>query len=62
VFITDAKQRTLPVGLSSFITGDVYGGGYLMAGTVRITLPVIVVYTYLQKYMVEGLTVGSVKG
>ncbi len=32
VFITDVKQRTLPVGLSSFITGDVYGWGYLMAG------------------------------
>ena len=62
VFITDVKQRTLPVGLSSFITGDVYGWGYLMAGAVLTTVPVIVVYIYLQKYMVEGLTAGSVKG
>jgi multiple sugar transport system permease protein len=62
VFITDAKLRTLPVGLSSFITGDVYGWGFLMAGAVLTTLPVIVAYMYLQKYMVEGLTAGGVKG
>src|SRR5215813_13821804 len=62
VFITDVKLRTLPVGLSTFITGDVYGWGYLMAGAVLTTLPVIVAYIYLQRYMVEGLTGGSVKG
>jgi multiple sugar transport system permease protein len=62
VFITDVKLRTLPVGLSTFITGDVYGWGYLMAGAVLTTLPVIVAYMYLQRYMVEGLTAGSVKG
>jgi multiple sugar transport system permease protein len=62
VFITDVKQRTLPVGLSTFITGDVYGWGYLMAGAVLTTLPVIAAYIYLQKFMVEGLTAGSVKG
>ncbi len=62
VFITDAKLRTLPVGLASFITGDVYGWGFLMSGAVLTTLPVIAAYIYLQKYMVEGLTAGSVKG
>ncbi len=41
VFITNVKLRTLPVGLSTFITGDVYGWGYLMAGAVLTTLPVI---------------------
>jgi multiple sugar transport system permease protein len=62
VFITNVRLRTLPVGLSTFITGDVYGWGYLMAGAVLTTLPVIAAYIYLQKYMVEGLTAGSVKG
>jgi multiple sugar transport system permease protein len=62
VFITDGRLRTLPVGLASFITGDVYGWGYLMAGAVLTTLPVIAAYVYLQKYMVEGLTAGGVKG
>lgn len=62
VFITNVKLRTLPVGLSTFITGDVYGWGFLMAGAVLTTIPVIAVYIYLQKYMVDGLTAGSVKG
>jgi multiple sugar transport system permease protein len=62
VVITDARLRTLPVGLASFITGDVYGWGFLMSGAVLTTLPVIAAYIYLQKYMVEGLTAGSVKG
>jgi multiple sugar transport system permease protein len=62
VFITDVKLRTLPVGLSTFITGDVYGWGYLMSGAVLTTLPVIAAYMYLQRYMVEGLTAGGVKG
>ncbi len=46
VFITNVKLRTLPVGLSTFITGDVYGWGYLMAGAVLTTLPVIAAYVY----------------
>ena len=62
VFVTDVRMRTLPVGLSSFITGDVYGWGYLMSGAVLTTLPVIAAYAYLQRYMVDGLTAGSVKG
>ena len=62
VFITDGRLRTLPVGLASFITGDVYGWGYLMSGAVLTTLPVIAAYIYLQRYMVDGLTAGSVKG
>jgi multiple sugar transport system permease protein len=62
VFITDGRLRTLPVGLASFITGDVYGWGSLMSGAVLTTLPVIAAYIYLQKYMVEGLTAGGVKG
>jgi multiple sugar transport system permease protein len=62
VFITDGRLRTLPVGLASFITGDVYGWGFLMSGAVLTTLPVIAAYIYLQKYMVEGLTAGGVKG
>jgi ABC-type glycerol-3-phosphate transport system permease component len=33
-----------------------------MAGAVLTTLPVIAAYFDLQRYMVEGLTAGSVKG
>jgi len=42
--------------------GDIFLWGQLMAAAVVTTLPVIVLYTYLQRYMVEGLTAGAVKG
>src|SRR5262249_53253319 len=51
-----------PVGLSTFITGDVYGWGYLMAGARLTTIPVIAADIYLPKDNVEGLAPGSAKG
>ena len=42
--------------------GDIFLWGELMAASVLTTLPVIALYTYLQRYMVEGLTAGAVTG
>lgn len=62
VFISNPKQATLPVSISKLIQGDVYLWGQLMAAATLTTLPVVVMYIYLQRYMVEGLTAGSIKG
>lgn len=62
VFITDRSQTTLPVAISKMIQGDVYLWGQLMASATLTTLPVIVFYVYLQRFMVDGLAVGGVKG
>ena len=35
---------------------------YLMAGSVVVTLPILVIFVYFEKYLVSGLTAGSVKG
>ena len=35
---------------------------YLMAGPVVVTLPVLFIFVYFEKYLVSGLTAGSVKG
>ena len=35
---------------------------YLMAGSVVVTLPVLFIFVYFEKYLVSGLTAGSVKG
>ena len=34
----------------------------MMGAALLMAIPVVVLYTYAQKYMVEGLTAGSVKG
>ena len=35
---------------------------YLMAGSVVVTLPILLIFVYFEKYLVSGLTAGSVKG
>jgi multiple sugar transport system permease protein len=62
VFIHDAGLKTIPVGLNDLMFGDIFLWGELMAASVLTTVPVVVLYTYLQRYMVEGLTAGAVKG
>jgi ABC-type maltose transport system permease subunit len=34
----------------------------MMAASLLMAIPVVIVYTYAQRYLVEGLTAGSVKG
>ncbi|MCB0106359.1 MAG: ABC transporter permease subunit [Caldilineaceae bacterium] len=62
VFINSERLMTLPVGLAQTIFGDVYPWGMLMAASLLISIPVVIFYMYGQKFMVAGLTAGSVKG
>ncbi len=62
VFIQDETSITVPVGLNLLIYGDVFSWGQLMAASVITTLPVIALYMFIQRWMVEGLAAGSVKG
>jgi multiple sugar transport system permease protein len=62
VFIQDERLLTVPVGLNLLIYGDVFHWGQLMAASVITTLPVVALYMFIHRWMVEGLTAGSVKG
>lgn len=62
VFITRETLFTLPVGLQQLVFGDIYPWGQLMSASLLMAIPVVAIYIYAQKYMVEGLTAGSVKG
>ncbi len=62
IFITSESKRTVPLGLNYLITGDVFLWGPIMAGAVLSSLPVIVLYFLAQRFMVAGMTAGSVKG
>lgn len=62
--ITDqAKMMTLPVGLNMLQSIETNTGSYgiLMAGAVLVILPVLVLFAFLQRYIVAGLTQGAVK-
>jgi len=62
VFTTQATSATAPVGISSFIIGDVIKWGEIMAGAVVMSVPILVIYLAGQRYVVGGLTAGAVKG
>ncbi len=62
IFITSEDLRTVPLGLNYLITGDVFLWGPIMAGAVLSSLPVIILYLLAQRFMVQGMTSGSVKG
>jgi multiple sugar transport system permease protein len=62
IFITSEDKRTVPLGLQYLITGDVFLWGPIMAGAVLSALPVILLYFLAQRFMVQGMTAGSVKG
>jgi multiple sugar transport system permease protein len=62
VFITSENLKTLPVGLQLLVFGDIYPWGQLMAASLLMAIPVVAVYTFAQRFLVEGLTAGSVKG
>nr|WP_269937631.1 carbohydrate ABC transporter permease [Arthrobacter sp. HY1533] len=58
-----AEMMTLPVGLTLLQNNDgVTNWGVLMAGTVLITVPVLIVFFLLQRRIVTGLTSGAVTG
>jgi len=62
VLITDPSQRTAPLALNYLITSDVLPWGPLMAGAVLSSVPLMILYFIAQRFMVVGLTAGSVKG
>lgn len=63
VITNSANHMTLPVGLTMLrnIEGDPSSYPVLMAGSVVVILPILVIFMFLQKYIVAGLTQGAVK-
>lgn len=65
LIITDRPETmTLPVGLTLLQNSEsnASGWGILMAGAVLVIVPILVVFAALQRYIVAGLTQGSVTG
>lgn len=62
IFTTSNDMRTLTVGLSNLAVGQ-YGTswGLLTSGAIVSFIPMILLYVFLQKYFIAGLTSGAVK-
>ena len=62
IVLTDDSRYTLPVALASLSRERVQDTELMMAGAVVTVLPVLGVFLALQRYYVQGILVGSVKG
>lgn len=62
ILLTDKNKKTLPV-MVSMLNGDIYRTEYgaIYLGLFITVLPLIVVYAFLSRYIVEGVALGGVK-
>ncbi|WP_129724272.1 carbohydrate ABC transporter permease [Xylanivirga thermophila] len=59
--LTTQKQRTLPLSTYYFYGTYTVDYGLLMAGLMLTIIPVIVIYLFMQKYIINGVIQGSIK-
>lgn len=62
IVLTDDTMYTLPVALATLSREYVQDNELMMAGAVMTVLPVLVVFLALQRYYIQGIMVGSLKG
>ena len=61
-FNTSNDMYTLPVGLASMISATGQSWGDFAAASLLVSLPVVILFVLFQKFLVEGLSAGGVKG
>ncbi|HLG52233.1 MAG TPA: carbohydrate ABC transporter permease [Chloroflexota bacterium] len=60
--INDTKMFTLTVGIASMKSINIIDWGLLNAGVVVTTIPLVILFAFVQRYLIQGLTAGAVKG
>jgi multiple sugar transport system permease protein len=60
--LTDVRQRTLPIAIANF--RGVHGSdwGLIFAASLTAVIPTVVLFVFFQRYFVQGITTGAVKG
>jgi ABC-type glycerol-3-phosphate transport system permease component len=63
ILIFSSRKQTLSAGVATFLSEDwIYSWGLLMAAAVLVSLPLVLLYAFLQRYLIAGWGGGSVKG
>jgi len=62
MFISSDEFKTIPVGLSMFVQSYDINWGVMTAGAVMALIPSLIMFAIVQRFVVEGLTDGAVKG
>lgn len=62
IVLSDDSKYTLPVALANLAGEHVLDTELMMAGSVVTVIPVLLVFLFLQRYYIQGVMAGSVKG
>lgn len=62
IVMTDRSHRTLPVGIMDYVGQYETNWGTMMASAMILALPVFIIFIFVQKQLIAGLTDGAVKG
>lgn len=62
VVLQDLERFTLPLGLRMFQSSLTTQWGLYAAGALLVSVPVVILFLVLSRYLISGLTLGSVKG
>lgn len=61
-FIMSTELKTIPVGMSLFLDQYFIDWGMLMASSVVVAIPPVILFAFIGRYYVKGLSAGAVKG
>jgi ABC-type glycerol-3-phosphate transport system permease component len=62
IVLSDSGKFTLPLGLNSLTSAYTANYGVILAGSLVAAIPTLLLFMALSRQLIEGLTVGSVKG
>lgn len=62
ILITSDELKTLPVGIADLYNATVIDWGMIMAGSMLITVPVLIFFVFVQRYLIAGWGAGAMKG
>ncbi len=62
LFLDDASNYTLPITLQEYVGGFDPSWGVFAAGSIVLSIPIVVLFFYVQRAMTSGMLTGAVKG
>jgi len=62
LFISSDWKKTIPVGLTGFITAHEDRWDLIFSGSVMASIPILIFFIYIQKFLIEAWGSGGVKG
>lgn len=61
-FTSRLSAQTVPIGISLFIGAHIVNYGSLMAASALGSIPILIIFMCIQRFVIEGLSAGALKG